>query len=104
MATIDWEGASGRKYTYEIYSLDTPFRPVAGNYIFAKETKPTWYRPLYLGETTNLATRFGPSHHKWACAERNGMTHIHVRQNSNQAARLAEEQDLVDKWDPVCND
>ena len=104
MATIDWEGASGRTYTYHIYSLDTPFSPVAGNYAFAKETSPGWWRPLYFGQTDDLKDRITSTHHKWACAKRNGMTHIHAHQNPNQSARLDEEQDLIAKWAPVCND
>ena len=103
MATATWTSASGQKYTYEVYPIDTSFNAVPANYIFTKIVDGR-YRPLYIGQTDNLKERITPAHHKWACAKRNGMTHIHVHQNAAESTRLAEERDLLANRNPVCND
>lgn len=103
--TIDWQGASGTTYRYWIY----PFWPslkkgAAGNYIFAKETKPGYWLPIYVGETSDLSERFA-GHHKFGAARRQGATHIHVHLNTDEPqARRNEESDLIQKWHPPCND
>ena len=99
--TIVWDGRSGRKYTYWIYRIGTDFNPAPGNYIFARGVGNS-YSPIYVGESGDLSERFD-NHHKMACIKRNGATHIHVHANANENARLAEEFDIVAKWDPVCN-
>ena len=100
--TINWPGQSGKQYKYTIFPIDTSFKDVPGNYIFAKETSPDKYVPIYIGQTSSFADRF-VDHHKEDCARRNGATHIHAHQNSDQASRLAEERDLIARWNPVCN-
>lgn len=102
-ATIIWPGASGKTYQYWIYPLDTQFDAKPGNYCVARETNPGTFKPLYFGETADLSERF-ENHHKALCFARNGATHIHAHVNSQgQQARLDEEADLIEKWDPVCN-
>lgn len=101
--TINWPGASGKEYKYWIHSMNTSFDSKAGNYIFAKQTSPGKWRPVYIGQTGDLSERFD-HHHKMECARRNGATHVHAHTNPNEANRLAEETDLVRKWGPVCND
>ena len=101
--TIIWEGASGTNYKYWIHSLPPNFKAVAGNYIFAKEAEPSTYAPVYIGETEDLSDRFD-DHHKAACIQSEGATHIHVHANSGgDEARRAEESDLIAKWSPPCN-
>ena len=104
MATATWTGASGAKYTYTIYGLGTSFNSVGGNYMFVRLDSNGKYSSLYVGQTEDLAQRLTPSHHKWPCATRNGMTHIAAHTNSSEARRLAEEQDLLAKFSTVCND
>jgi hypothetical protein len=102
--TIDWEGKSGTKYRYWIYSIDTEFDAVPANYIYAKESKPHHWRPVYIGETRDLSDRTLDSHHKEKCIEDNGATHIHVHKSSDdEDIRRDEESDLVAKWAPICN-
>ena len=100
---INWEGASGSKYGYWIYKIGTTFKDAPGNYIYAKETRPGYWSPVYIGQTSSLANRLA-DHEKEACATRNGATHIHAHTGSDsEQVRRAEERDLIDKWDPVCN-
>ena len=98
-----WSGLSGEKYKYWIHPLGTTFKALPGNYIFAKETSPDHWLPVYIGQTESLRDRLG-GHEKEACAKRNGATHIHAHLNSSKQARLAEEKDLILKWKPPCND
>lgn len=101
---INWTGKSGKQYQYWIYPIGTNFKEVAGNYIFAKETQPGRWLPCYIGQAENLNNRLG-NHEKEACAKRHGATHIHVHTNSaGEAARLAEEKDLIQYWQPPCNE
>jgi hypothetical protein len=101
---IDWPGQSGRSYRHWIYPLGSPLVAKAGNYVFAKETTPGNWRPIYFGETKNLSERFD-YHHKIECARGNGATHIHAHVNDGtEQQRRDEETDLVRRWKPVCND
>lgn len=102
--TIQWPGISGNAYQYWIYPIRTAFEEKAGNYIFAKETKPNKWSPCYIGQTENLNQRLG-DHEKEACAKRYGATHIHAHLNSGEESiRKAEEKDLILKWKPPCNE
>ena len=102
MPTQNWQGASGRNYTYEVYEI--PITPIAApaNYIFARWANNAWYA-LYIGETQNLADRL-QNHEQWPCAQRNGVTHIHVHRGSaDRSIRQTEERDLIARWNPICN-
>ncbi len=99
-----WSGVSGREYKYWIYPIGTSFKPVAGNYIFAKETKPHEWTPIYVGETDNLERRLTPNHGKMPCVKRYGGTHVHTHTSSDDdETRRVEEADIRDKWNPPCN-
>jgi hypothetical protein len=101
--TIDWAGKSGAIYRYWIYPFWPTYYAKAGNYIFAKQTSPGYWLPIYIGETGDLSERFD-NHHKLANAKRAGATHIHSHVNAGGAqARRDEESDLVARWNPPCN-
>lgn len=102
--TIHWDGKSGREYKYWIYPIGTKMKAVAGNYVFAKETQPNSFKPIYVGETGDLNTRLD-NHHKMPCIIRNGATHICTHtNNAGEDARREEEQDIISRWIPPCND
>jgi len=103
--TIMWEDASGNKHKYWIYDFGyDSFAAVPANYIFAKETSPQYYKPIYIGQTGNISDRFD-NHHKMDCIKRNGATHIHAhKSSSDEETRCEEESDLIEKWHPICND
>ena len=101
---ILWPGKSGTSYRYWIYSIGLSFKEEPSNYIFAKESSPGHWRPSYIGQTENLAQRPGDQEQE-SCARRNGATHIHAHLTSGgEEARKAEEQDLIQKWKPPCNE
>lgn len=101
--TIQWPGASGKTYKYWIFPIGHSLKAEGGNYIFARETPPSKFTPVYIGETSDLSERFD-DHHKADCISNAGATHIHANLNSKKQDRLNEEGDLIAKWKPICND
>ena len=103
VATCVWTGESGTRYAYEIYEVGTKFNAVPANYIFAKVNTSNRWEATYVGETQDLSVRFD-NHHRKACIDRHGATHIHVRVNDGRKdARLAEERDIRQRYNPPCN-
>ncbi len=101
---VQWPGKSGKTYAYLVYEFGTTFKQSPGNYIFAKETEPNALTPIYIGQTGDLSERFD-NHHKMPCIRREGATYICVHASSeNEETRQAEESDLIEQWNPVCND
>ncbi len=101
---IKWEGASGTTYGHWIRPIGTGFENEAGNYIYAKKTEANGWQPVYVGQTSSLRDRLVDPE-KEACATRNGATHIHAHTSGGgEDKRLAEQFDLIKKWNPVCND
>ena len=103
-ATYNWPGQSGKEYQYQIYPLGTAFKPLPGIYIYAKQLMDGDWSPIYIAQTRDLHQRL-EGHVKPADAEANGATHIHTHYcTAGQSARCSEEQDLIHRWQPVCND
>ena len=101
---VEWPGKSGKTYAYLVYEFGTTFKQSPGNYIFAKETEPNTLTPFYIGQTGDLSERFD-NHHKMPCIRLYGATHICTHKSSDdESVRMAEESDLIKKWNPVCND
>ena len=99
-----WTGQSGKEYQYEIYPIDTDFRPLPGNYVYAKQTEDGGWIPLYIAQTRDMHQRL-EGHEKLQDATENGATHVHVHLSSaGQAVRCTEERDLILRWKPMCNE
>jgi predicted GIY-YIG superfamily endonuclease len=99
-----WSGNFGKTYKYWIYRIGTSFKDEAGNYIYAKQTMPGIWRPVYIGQTSSLQTRLA-DHENESCVKHNGATHVHAHiSSSSEAERKAEERDLIMKWEPACNE
>lgn len=98
-----WTGASGQKYRYTVYMFGTVFGPGAANYVFARETRPGQYTPVYIGQTGDLSEPFD-NHLAMQCIRLNRATHIHVKlSNAPEEQRRAERSDLIAEWNPPCN-
>jgi hypothetical protein len=92
--TTAWVGASGASYTYYVYTLPHSFKEGQdGNYIYAKLEDKKW-KPVYIGEG-DLGERVSDEHHQASCIKSKGATHIHAHLNTDEAARKAEEADLL---------
>ncbi len=90
-----WTGASGRSYTYFVYSLPCSFnKNQPGNYIYCRINARGNWVPVYIGQG-DLGDRIGPNHHQAACIRSKGATHVHVHLNRREQDRRAEESDLL---------
>ena len=101
---IDWPGRSGRAYRYFFIDPTLGIDPVAANYAFVSRLPNGNFRPLYFGQTGDAQTRLTTAHEKWKEALQEGITHVmaHVIQDG-EAVRCAEEQDLIERWQPALN-
>jgi hypothetical protein len=101
---LNWPGQSGKEYPYQIYPLDTPFRPLPGNYIYARQAEDGSWTPIYIAQTRDLHQRL-EGRVSLDDAIANGATHLHAHYcSAGQAARCTEEHDLILRWQPVCNE
>ena len=103
-SSYNWPGQSGKQYQFEIYSLDAAFRPMPGVYIYAKQLADGDWVPIYIAATRDLHQRL-EGHITLTDAVAHGATHLHAHYcNAGQSARCSEEQDLIHRWQPECND
>ncbi len=101
--TIRWPGISGKEYVYFIYPRGTTFDAgQPGNYVHAIETSPGRFKPVYIGQSNDLNRRL-TTHDQQSCVDSLGATYVHVHVNAGENARLAEEEDLIRRWQPACN-
>jgi hypothetical protein len=103
--TIDFTGKSGAAYKY--WSLDNPTADgiiaAAGNYAFVQQLQNGNFMPLYFGVAEDLKARV-PGHERWDEAIKLGATHIMAHTTpAGEEARLAEERDLIQYWNPPLN-
>lgn len=106
IADVTFTGASGTKYSFIGYTLDTSFSDVGAVYIFTKRTVSDdngTHATLYIGETEELGTRIS-NHEKWSCVNNHGANCICVHRDDNQASRLQKEKDLLGNYHSPCND
>ncbi|MCI0432583.1 MAG: hypothetical protein L0271_02880 [Gemmatimonadetes bacterium] len=98
-----WTGKSGQKYRYTVYMFGTVFGPGPANFIFAHESRPGHYVPVYIGQTGDLSEPF-EDHVALECIKQRRVTHIHVRHSdAREELRRAERSDLILAWNPPCN-
>ncbi|CAN1721194.1 GIY-YIG nuclease family protein [Hyphomicrobium sp. 1Nfss2.1] len=104
--TVDWPGLSGTRYRY--WFLATPsvassIHSVGGNYAFVTQLPNGNFYPLYFGKADDLSARI-PNHERWAEAVQRGATFVMAHSTpAGDAARCAEERDLIQRWNPVLN-
>jgi hypothetical protein len=103
---VDWLGLSGTKYRYWV--LENPraaanIQAVGGNYAFVKKLANGKYVPIYFGIADDLRDRI-PTHDRFEDAIREGATHVMAHTTpAGDAARVAEEKDLIQQWNPPLN-
>jgi hypothetical protein len=103
-ALIRWGGQSGNAYQYEVHPIETGFKALPGNFIYAKQSEDGGWVPIYIAQTRDLHQRL-EGHVSVDDAIAHGATHIHVHYcTTGQAARCTEERDLIQRWQPECND
>lgn len=101
---VSWPGLNGAAHATNLYDVGAIFFEVGGVYIFCKQTAPTSFEPIYVGESDNLWSRITDklsAHHRWPCALSRGGTHICAMRVNNDAERLRIETELRHSPNPV---
>jgi len=99
-------GQSGKKYIFNIYSIDTSFSAVGGIYLFTRRTKSGdtfLHTNKYLGKTNDLSTRFD-NHHKEDCIVENNANCLCVMRVDSEDDRTNYETDLLLANNTTCNE
>ena len=101
---VNWPGQSGKEYQYQVFPLDASFQSLPGNYIYATQTDDGCWIPVYIAQARDLHQRL-EGHVSVDDAIQNGATHLHAHYcSAGQAARCSEERDLINRWQPACNE
>ncbi|MBK8245824.1 MAG: GIY-YIG nuclease family protein [Gemmatimonadetes bacterium] len=100
-AQIALTGKSGKQYQFTAYPRHFTWNEVPGVYVILRNTSSGTV--LYVGETENLKDRMA-NHHKQACFDRNGWTHLGWLGERSSTRRLEIESDLMLRYRPTCND
>lgn len=96
--TVYWRG-----YVFRIGDpSQVTWRRAGGVYVFAYQTEPNVWKPLYVGETGNFRERMW-DHERWADAVRLGATHVVAIRLPTEEIRLWMELELIREFDPPLN-
>ncbi len=100
---IDWPGKSGNSYRYWFSAFTDTFKDEGGNYMFVKQIPNGNYLPVYIGQADSLRKRLS-NHERFDEAKRLGATIVMTHTTpAGEAARLAEEADLIAYWQSALN-
>jgi len=106
ISTVNFTGASGTVYSFDVYALSTTFNPIGAVYVITKRTpKPGGggdHTVIYIGHTGDLSSRFD-DHHKANCFSRHYANCICIHVEADEDVRLDIESDLIAAYQPPCN-
>src|SRR5260370_17011925 len=93
LGTVVLKGASGVRYTFDVYPFDQAFNQIGAVYsVTFAYTKPPdsaiWHNYIYIGQTGNLPDRFS-SHHKAKCFQEHKPNRICVHPDRNDKSSLS---------------
>ena len=107
MATVTITGDSGTKYAFDVFGLGSNLNAVAGVYAVTDRHESAQggysHTVIYFGQTDNLDDRFS-DHHKADCFKDHGANSLCFHADDNEQSRLAKESDLIEAYNPPCND
>lgn len=103
ITTLTFTGADGRKYKFSVYPKNTRFKALPAVYSFLSFGQDGRYHVLYIGQTTDLSTRFD-DHHKWEEATRYGFEFIGVCTAVSFLSLDVDEANLIRAYRPRCNE
>ncbi|MEW8089596.1 MAG: GIY-YIG nuclease family protein [Candidatus Thiodiazotropha endolucinida] len=106
LATMALTGASGQQYNFNVYSIDTEFQSLGAVYYVSRRTMANQkgsHTEVYIGQSGDISERF-ENHHKAYCFHQHGANCISIHADDNEFSRLDKEQDLIQAYNPPCND
>lgn len=104
---VQLEGISGNDYEFLGYPIGTELARQARIYAFARLNRDNLWEIIYIGETQDFSDRAGSltGHHKWWCIEMYEATYVFLHQVwGGKDDLLLIEADLIENYDPPCND
>jgi hypothetical protein len=106
ISTVTFHGKSGKKYVFDVWHLNQSFREVGGVYGVTRRYLNAEgnysHDVIYVGQTNNLSIRFG-SHHKSDCFSKHNANCVCTLMDGDEESRLNLEDDLVQSYNPACN-
>jgi len=105
---ITFSGKSGVRYRFQVWSLDTRFKPLAAVYVVTKRAQLniTYNRAshdiVYIGQTASLADPFA-TESQFDCFRKHGANCVCIHLAEDEARRLAAEEDLLALHETHCN-
>lgn len=105
---ITFTGKSGEKYRFQVWSLETRFKPMAAVYFVTKRAKENSnYRrashdSIYIGRTANLADPFG-TESQFDCFRKHGANCVCICLIDREEQRILVEEDLAALHGTHCN-
>lgn len=106
ISTAFFEGASGERYRFEVYQMDTVFKQgLGGVYVIARRSKLKEgfdLEPLFIGEKEDIYFLQG-YHPQQNCYLKHGANCKCIHIESNKKLREAMVEDLFDHYKPACN-
>jgi hypothetical protein len=106
IATAEFDGLTGKKYSFNVYSIDTAFKALPGVYCFTKRiinSKGSGeHTIIYVGITKDLSLRSN-DHHHMDCINDQNANCICIHQEENEDIRMHIASDLIKKHKPHCN-
>ena len=107
MATVTITGDSGTKYAFDVFGLDSNINAVAGVYAVTDRHESAQggysHTVIYFGQTSDLDGRFS-DHDKADCFKDHGANSLCFHADENEQSRLVKESDLIEAYNPPCND
>ena len=107
-----WKGQSGTVYEFKVHELSQNWQNqsklfaengLSAIYIFSR-LEANKYLAIYIGQASDLNKRLTKNHHKINCILQQKVTHIHIYGEQNEVSRRIIEQDLIDRYQFLCND
>ena len=106
IANVTFYDASGIRYAFIVYPLDSSFANDGAVYIFSQRITEAsgrgTHKPIYIGETGKLGDSIA-NHEKWPCIHQHGANCICVHPDADAQGRLRKEADLIHNYNPPCN-
>ena len=106
LGKLTLRGASGQTYEFEVYAFDSDFNAVGAVYAITrraqKEDGGYDHTIIYIGETSDLSTRFD-GHHKEDCFVQHNANCTCIHRDDGESPRRAKEADLIANYNPPCN-
>ncbi len=101
-----FKGASGEKYGFQTFTMDSKFEIVGAVYVYTKRTETDGrgvQKFLFIGQTRRLEDAMF-KHEKWQCLEFNGVNCVCIHLDEDEASRMKKEEDLLNANKTPCNE